>query len=176
MSTHLTIGVHTWTRYALAEQLMAQALRTATGDPAIRQSLALGVRFDDRGTFADAVESARTALVAALQRADIDSVAKSLQVTARGTQRAAPVGPLRQLRDAEAITAETVIRLRAHLGATLDQSGTGSVVRSRAGDFTLAEADVAPVKALLAQGHSTSGDLGLDLTRQLMLAGMAVVG
>ena len=176
VSTHLTIGVHTWTGYALAEQLMTQALRTAAGDPAIRQSLALGVRFDDQVTFTDALESARTALAAALQRVDIDSVAKALQVTARNTQRAAPVGPLRQLRDAEAIRPETALRLRDHLGATLDQTQTGAVVRSRAGDFTLAEADVAPVKALLAQGHATAGDLGLDLTRRLVLAGMAVVG
>jgi bifunctional lysine-specific demethylase and histidyl-hydroxylase NO66 len=176
VSTHLTIGVHPWTRYALAEQLMAQALRTAAGDPAVRQSLALGVRFDDQGSFTSDLESARTALLAALQQADIDQVARALQVAARDTQRAAPVGPLRQLRDADAISAETVLRLRDHLAATLDQTGTGSVVRSRAGDFALTEADVAPVKALLAQGDATAGDLGLDLARRLVLAGMAVVG
>jgi hypothetical protein len=172
----LTIGVHTWTRYALAEQLMAQALRTVAADPAMRRSLALGVRFDDQGTFTDALEAARTALGAALQEADTGQVSRALQVSARGTQRAAPVGPLRQLRDADSITAETVLRLREHLAATLDQAGTGSLVRSRAGDFNLAEADVAPMKALLAHGTATAGDLGLDLARRLALAGMAVVG
>ena len=103
-------------------------------------------------------------------------MARALREAARDTQRAAPVGPLRQLRDADAITAETVLRLRDHLAATLDQSGTGTVIRSRAGDFALTEADVAPVKALLAQGDATAGDLGLDLARRLVLAGMAVVG
>ena len=44
------------------------------------------------------------------------------------------------------------------------------------GDFSLTEADVAPVKALLAQGDATAGDLGLDLGRRLVLAGLAVVG
>jgi bifunctional lysine-specific demethylase and histidyl-hydroxylase NO66 len=176
VSTHLTIGVHSWTRYAVAEELMAEALRTVAADPVIRQSLALGVRFDDQGTFAGALESARSALVAALQRADIDQVARAMQVAARDTQRAAPVGPLRQLRDADAIAAPTVLRLRDHLAATLDQSETGSVVRSRAGDFPLTEPDVAPVKALLDQGDATAGDLGLDLARRLVLAGMAVVG
>jgi bifunctional lysine-specific demethylase and histidyl-hydroxylase NO66 len=175
VSTHLTIGVHSWTRYALAEQLMTQALSTLAGDPVIRQSLALGVRFDNQATFDDALDSARTALVAALQRADIGQVAGALQGSARGTQRAAPVGPLRQLRDADAITADTVLRVRDHLAATLDQTGNRSVVRSRAGEFTLAEADVAPMKTLLAQGDTTAGDLGLDLARRLVLAGMAVV-
>jgi lysine-specific demethylase/histidyl-hydroxylase NO66 len=103
-------------------------------------------------------------------------VARALQAAARDTQRAAPVGPLRQLRDADAVTADTMLRLRDHLAATLDQTGTGSVVRSRAGDFALTEADVAPVKALLAHGDATAGDLGLDLARRLLLAGMAVVG
>ena len=99
-----------------------------------------------------------------------------MQVAARDTQRAAPLGPLQQLRDADAIAASTVLRLRDHLAATLDQTGTGTVVRSRAGDFTLAEPDVAPVKALLAQGEATAVDLGLDLARRLVLAGLAVVG
>jgi bifunctional lysine-specific demethylase and histidyl-hydroxylase NO66 len=176
VSTHLTIGVHSWTGYALAEQLMNQALRTVAAQPAIRHSLAIGVRFDDQGTFASALESARTALVAALQRADSSSLAEALQLKARGTQRAAPVGPLRQLRAADAMTAETVLRLRDHLSATLEQTGTGSMVRSRAGDFPLAETDVAPMKALLVQRDALAGDLGLDLARRLMLAGMAVVG
>jgi bifunctional lysine-specific demethylase and histidyl-hydroxylase NO66 len=176
VSTHLTIGVHTWTRYALAEQLMTQALRTVASDAQIRGSLALGVRFDDQGTVTGDLVFARTALVAALQRADLGQVAAALQVAARDTQRAAPVGPLRQLRDADGITAETGLRLREHLAATLDQTGSGSMVRSRSGDFTLTEADVAPVKALLAQGDATAGDLGLDLARRLVLAGMAVVG
>ncbi len=176
VSTHLTVGVHCWTGYALAEQLTTHALRTVAADPAIRHSLALGVRFDDQGSFTSALESARHALIAALQRADASSVADALQVKARGTQRAAPVGPLRQLRDADAITAETLLCLRDHLAATLEQSGTASIVRSRAGDFTLAEADVAPMKALLAQGEAPVGDLGLDLARRLLLAGLAVVG
>ena len=50
VSTHLTIGVHSWTRYAVAEQLLDQALRTVGSDPALRRSLPLGVRFDDPAT------------------------------------------------------------------------------------------------------------------------------
>jgi bifunctional lysine-specific demethylase and histidyl-hydroxylase NO66 len=176
VSTHLTIGVHSWTRYALAEQLLDQALRTVGSDPALRRSLPLGVRFDDSASFGDDLEAARTALVAALQRADLHQVGRTLQVAARGTARAAPVGPLAQLAAADALGVETAVRLREHLAATLEATASGRVLRSRAGELVLHEEDVAPVKALLTDGRLTAGDLGLDLARRLLLAGVAVAG
>jgi ribosomal protein L16 Arg81 hydroxylase len=174
VSTHLTIGVHSWTRYALAEQLLDQALRTAGNDPAVRQSLPLGVRVDDPASFGEDLEAAREALVAALQRADLDQVGRTLQDAARSTSRAAPVGPLAQLHAANDLAVDTPLRPRGHLAATLEATGAGTVLRSRAGELTLAEEDVAPVKALLAEGRLTAGDLGLDLARRLLLAGVAV--
>lgn len=176
VSTHLTIGVHSWNRYALAEQLLDQALQAVGSDPALRRSLPLGVRFDDPATFGDDLEAARTALVAALQRADVEQVARTLQAAARDTSRAAPVGPLAQLAAADALAVDTPLRLREHLAATLETSGPGSVLRSRAGELALREEDVAPVKALLAEARLTAGDLGLDLARRLLLAGVAVAG
>ena len=174
VSTHLTIGVHSWTRYALAEQLLDQALRTVRTDPVLRQSLPLGVRFDDPASFGEDLEAARTALVTALQRADLDQVGRALQVAARDTSRAAPVGPLAQLRAADELTVKTPVRHREHLAATIEVTPSGSVLRSRAGELALREEDVAPVKALLADGQLTAGDLGLDLARRLLLAGVAV--
>jgi len=175
VSTHLTIGVHAWTRFGLAEQLVQQALHTAASQPAVRQSLALGVDFADPGSWRDDVEVVRSALISALQQADVDQLAATLRRTARGTSRAAPIGPLRQLRDAGQITAETEIVLRAHLNATLDQQGQGSVIRSRAASFDVVEDDSAAVKTLLTTGRVQAGDLGLDLARRLVLAGLAVV-
>ena len=128
-------------------------------DPAIRRSLALGVRFDDPGSFAGTLEAARTALISALQQADVEQIADTLQAPARGTQRAAPVGPLRQLRDADAITAETLLRLREHLAATLDDRDREPHAQPGR-RVPLGEEDVAPVKALLAEGEAlpvTSG-------------------
>ena len=174
VSTHLTIGVHSWTRYALAEQLLDQALRTVRGDPALRQSLPMGVRFDDPASFGEDLEAARTALVTALQGADLEQVGRALQIAARDTSRAAPVGPLAQLRAADTLAVETPVRLREHLAATLEATTSGSVLRSRAGELVLGEEDVAPVKALLTDGQLTAGDLGLDLARRLLLAGVAV--
>jgi lysine-specific demethylase/histidyl-hydroxylase NO66 len=176
VSTHLTIGVHSWTRYALAEQLLEQALQSVENEPTVRQSLPLGVRFDDPASFGADLEAARTALVTALQHADLDQIGRTLQVAARGTSRAAPVGPLAQLRAAEGLAVETPVCLREHLAATLEARTSGSVLRSRAGELALGETDVAPVKALLTEGRLTAGDLGLDLARRLLLAGVAVSG
>ena len=135
VSTHLTIGVHSWTRYALAEQLMTQALRTVGSDPAVRRSLALGVRFDDQATFARTLESARTALLAALQRADVDRWPEALQVSGPGHLRAAPVGPL----PSSATPTPSPPRPRSGSGIIWrprsDQSGTRSMIHSRAGEL-----------------------------------------
>jgi bifunctional lysine-specific demethylase and histidyl-hydroxylase NO66 len=174
VSTHLTIGVHSWTRYALAEQLLDQALRTMAGDPTVRRSLPLGVRFDDPANFGEDLEATRTALVAALERADLDQVGRTLQAAARDTSRAAPVGPLTQLRAADALTVGTPLCLREHLAATLEGTRSGGLLRSRAGELVLAQENVAPVRALLTAGQLTAGELGLDLARQLLLAGVAV--
>jgi len=176
VSTHLTIGVHSWTRFALAEQVLAQALQTVAQDPQLRTSLPLGVDLGDLTVLRSETDLIRAALVEALHRLDHDQLSRTMQQSARGTQRAAPIGPLRQLRDAEGVGAATEIVLRSHLAATLDQADGRSVVRSRAGDFPVAEEDVAPLKALLSGGSVRADDLGLELARRLVLAGLAVVG
>src|SRR6478735_3476040 len=78
VSTHLTIGVHSWTRFAVAEQLLAQALRRVAQDPDLRHSLPLGVDFSDTSTLRPEVERAKYALVAALTGADSEAVAQAL--------------------------------------------------------------------------------------------------
>ena len=102
VSTHLTIGVHSWTRYALAEQLLAEALRTVAQDPPLRASLPLGVDFGDLTALAgrDRPDPGRAGRGACSGWTMI-KLSRTLQQAARGTQRAAPIGPLRQLRDAE---------------------------------------------------------------------------
>jgi cupin superfamily protein len=175
-SIHLTIGVHSWTRYALAEQLVGQALRTLAADPTLRRSLPLGLDFTDPTSLSSDTELVGRLVAEALERANADRALQSLQQAARGTQRAAPVGPLRQLRDAGTIHPDTEITLRRHLAATLDHIGEGAVIRSRAEDFPIAEEDVAPIKSLLDVGSARADDLGLDLARRLVLAGLAVAG
>jgi lysine-specific demethylase/histidyl-hydroxylase NO66 len=175
VSIHLTIGVHTWTRYALAEQLVGQALRTLAADPTIRQSLPVGLDFGEPSSLRGDAELVRQLLAAALEHADPDQAFQALQRTSRGSQRAAPVGPLRQLRDAGMISPDTVVSLRKHLAASLDHVGERTVIHSRAEDFQVAEEDVAPVKSLLDVGSARAEDVGLELARRLVLAGLAVV-
>ena len=175
VSTHLTLGVHVWTRYALAEQLMHQALQALANNPAVRGSLTLGIDVADPTELRQDVELVTAALADAVKHADIDQMSEALLRNARSNQRAEPVGPLKQLRDADVITADTQIVLRRHLIASLDHTGADIVLRSRAGDLTVTESDVAPLKTLLTAGVARAGDLSLDLARRLLLAGVVIV-
>ena len=175
VSTHITVGVHVWTRFALAEQLVHQALYTVAQDPAVRRSLPLGVSFDDPASISAELGEVRAALSEAITRLDAQALTATLHEQARNASRAAPVGPLKQLRDSAGLEAGSRIALRAHLEATLDHLGARIVLRSRAGELDLVEDEVAPAKTLLATGAMPAGDLGIDLARRLMLAGLAVL-
>ena len=175
VSTHLTLGIHVWTRFALAQQLVEQALRTVADDPVIRTSLTLGVDVSDPSEIRPDFDVVAAILADAIKQSDIDQMSESLLQQARLNQRAAPIGPLKQLRDADAITVHTGIVLRRHLALSVDQNGSRIVVRSRAGEVLVTEDDVGPLEALLADGVATAGDLGLDLARRLLLAGLAIV-
>jgi len=175
VSAHLTIGVHAWTRYTAAEQLLQQALRTIAHDPAVRASLPLGVDFSDPASLRADAEVVRGALIDAIRYADASQLGTALRHADRSTQRAAPIGPLRQLRTAGQLEESTMVVLRPHLAAQVDPEGTRSVIRSRAGDFTLTGEEAASVEHLLSAGRARVATLGLDLARRLVLAGLAVV-
>jgi len=176
VSTHLTLGVHTWTRFTLAEQLAASALRSLADDAEVRASLGLGTDPSRPATLGPDVERVRSALLDAVRSADVDTLAAVLQRSDRDSRRPAPVGPLRQLDAVADLGPTTVLRLREHLAATLDQAGGRSVLRSRAGELTLDEADVAPVKTLLDEASANVADLGEDLARRLLLGAVVVAG
>ncbi|MFP5282926.1 MAG: cupin domain-containing protein [Actinomycetes bacterium] len=177
VSTHLTLGVHSWTRHALAEQVTSRALRSLADDPELRGSLPLGVDFTDPGTLGADVARVKAVLTRAVSGLDLDALADDMVRRSRTSSRAAPVGPLRQLADAEALRAETRLMLRGGLQAGVDHvPGAGAVLRSRGGDLPLAEEEVAAVKTLVANGETTAADTGLDLARRLLLAGLAVAG
>ncbi len=175
VSIHLTLGVHVWTRYALAEQLIHQALQTLADNPAVRGSLELGVQVAEPGGMRPDIELVTAALADAVLHADLDQLAEALISSARSNQRAGPIGPLKQLHDANGLTTDTQIMLRQHLLASVDHSGADILLRSRAGEMKLTESDVAPLKTLLTTGVAKAGDLGLDLARRLLLAGLAIV-
>jgi bifunctional lysine-specific demethylase and histidyl-hydroxylase NO66 len=175
VSTHLTLGVHVWTRYAIAEQLMRQALSSLAENPDLRTSLPLGVDVANPHEIRPDVELITAALATAVTQGDVDQISIALQDSARSNQRAAPIGPLKQLSDAAVITVDTKIVLRPHVMASIDHTASGILIRSRAGDLAVAQSDVVPLTTLLMTGIATAGDLGLDLARRLLLSGLAIV-
>ena len=175
VSTHLTLGVHVWTRYAIAEQLTRQVLSSLAENPDLRTSLPLGVDVANPHEIRPDVELITAALATAVTQGDVDQISIALQASARSNQRAAPIGPLKQLSDAAVITVDTKIVLRPHVMASIDHTASGFLVRSRAGDLAVAENNVVPLTTLLTTGIATAGDLGLDLARRLLLSGLAIV-
>ena len=176
VSSHLTIGVHSWTRYGLAERLLAHALREAAADESVRTSLPPAVALDDPDAWKSDLDLVREQLISALHRVDGAALVPDLLAAARAGQRAAPVGPLAQLRAAEALEPGVVVRLRDHLLATLEpRPDEGWTMRSRAGEIVVADADEPAVRALLADGEASADRLGVELTRRLITAGVVVL-
>ena len=176
VSTHLTLGVHVWTRRHVADELLALATARVSEDEQIRASLpprsdlttAAGLRAD--------VEVVREALIRALGEVQVTQVARALDRRARSTQRAAPIGPLQQVAAAHDLAAGTALRLRSHLAARLVPEPDGSAsLESRVGVTTIEPREVGAVVALLDGGVLRADMVGLDLARRLMLAGLLVI-
>ncbi len=124
VSTHVTIGVHTWTRHHLARHLLDLALVGAAAREDVRASLPLGVDVGSAADVAPDVEDVRAALLQALGGVPAQDVADLLRQAARSAQRAAPLGPLAQHRAAQEVADGSVVHLREHLAATLSRATT----------------------------------------------------
>ncbi len=177
VSTHLTLGVHSWTRYGLAEQLLQQALRKVADDPDVRTSLPVGVDLGEPAELADDLDLIRDRLVGALRDVDAAALSSALVPQARSGQRAAPIGPLRQLRTADELTEHTPVLIRHYLAGTLSERADGGVtVSSRAGQVVIPAAERESFLSWWRAGGGTAGELGADLARKLLLTGLAVTG
>lgn len=162
VSIHLTLGIHTWTRHGLAEQLAQEALALLAEDPEMRGSLPLGV--DGPGGELDTV---RERLVAALAAAD---PTPRFQRTRRGQGRPAPLGPLAQLAAVQDLGPGSPVRLRGALEARLE----GPRLSTRVGWLDFAESDLPSVSCLLDGEVHTAGELGVELVERLLRAGVLV--
>ncbi|WP_457965984.1 cupin domain-containing protein [Arthrobacter sp. D1-29] len=162
VSIHLTLGIHSWTRYALAEQLAHAALAALCDDPEMRRTLPLGV--DGPGAELDVV---RERLAAAVVKAETTSL---FHRTRRGQGRPAPLGPLAQLAAVDGLSPGSVVRLRDALEARLE----GSRLTTRVGWLDFPEADLPSVTRLLDGEIHTAGDLGVELVERLLRAGVLV--
>lgn len=175
VSTHLTIGVHPWTRQHLAEEVLHVALARAAEDVALRRSLPLGVDASDPQEWAGDLELVRAAVLRAVGEIGPADLGGALSRRVRAAQRPAPVRPLVQVRAAESLTPGQRLVLRPHLTARLGAVQDGvAVLASRAGDIRVAEVHVDRVRRLLERGVAVVSELGEDLARQLLLQGIAV--
>jgi bifunctional lysine-specific demethylase and histidyl-hydroxylase NO66 len=162
VSIHLTLGIHSWTRYALAEQLAQAALAALCDDPEMRRTLPLGV--DGPGAELDVV---RERLAAALAEADPTSL---FHRTRRGQGRPAPLGPLAQLVAVDGLGPNSLVRLRDALEARLE----GSRLTTRVGWLDFPEIELPSVMRLLDGEIHTASDLGVELVERLLHTGVLV--
>ena len=169
VTVHLTLGIHSWTRHAVAEELVALALEHLADDEDARGSLPLGTDLAADQLDADLVTAK---LREALDLLDRQDLATRLQARRRTAQRAAPVGPLAQHALSTSLTDDTALRLRDHLEARLGRD----TVTSRAGDVSVDGVPDNVLKRLLAGDVVTAGDLGLLAARAMIAAGLVVAG
>ncbi|MEU7328064.1 cupin domain-containing protein [Streptomyces parvus] len=163
VSIHLTLGVHAWTRYALAEHLTRAALAALGDDPAMRRSLPLAEQ-ESNGT--DAVlDLVRERLLAAVAEAD---PAPLFHRARRSQARPAPLGPVAQLAALSGLTTTSPVRLRKALEPRLE----GTRLHTRVGHLDFPASDLVPVARLLDGRVRTAGDLGLALAGRLLRAGV----
>lgn len=175
LSTHLTVGVHPWTRRHLADELVRVALGRALEDVETRRALPVGVDPADPAAWTADLELVRSAVVRAVGEMGAEDLAPALARMARDAQRASPLGPLAQLSAANALSGEQLLTLRPHVGARMGALRRGyAVLESRAGEVTVAEVDLSRVRGLLEVGSATVADLGERLARELMLRGIVV--
>ncbi|MDR6437705.1 hypothetical protein J2790_002854 [Paenarthrobacter nicotinovorans] len=162
VSIHLTLGVHNWTRHALAEHLAQAALAALGEDPAMRRSLPLGV-----GGPEEEIAAVRERFAAAVMEADTTSL---FHRTRRGQGRPAPLGPVAQLAAIERLGPESVVRLREALEARLE----GSRLTTRVGWLDFHDDHLSSVRRLLEGGDHIAADLGVELVERLLRAGVLI--
>jgi hypothetical protein len=174
ISTHLTIGIHTRTRHAVARTMFDRALRDLAADVDLRASLPLGVQVGEPAEIASDVERVRSRLIEALGDLSADDVAAAFAAGEATAGRPEPIGPLAQLRATQTLAGDSVLVLRHHLEARLEGQDSGYRLVSRAGALDLANGDAARLDRLLAGDPVSAEELGLDLARRLLQAGLAM--
>ena len=117
----------------------------------------------------------RAALLEALAEVDANDLATGLAGAARAAQRPAPLAPLAQAEAANALTPGTRVALRAHVAATLVPAAGGrTVLRSRVGSQAVERPTWPPSSSCSSRAAATAAELGLELTRALLRAGVVV--
>ena len=182
-SAHLTIGVHSVTRWSAVESVLDLVRTLAADDRELRRALPLGVDLADPGALRDDVATVVGALQEWLGRVDPDQVTDRVRGRAWAQVRPEPVAPLAQATAAAALSPDSVLRLRPRLRTALRGADGDRVTLlggRRSHEFPAATRPA--LEALLASGELKVADLaGLDpadrltLARRLVTESIAVV-
>ncbi|MGY1746225.1 cupin domain-containing protein [Blastococcus sp. SYSU D00695] len=180
ISAHLTVGVHSVTRFAAAEAALDLLRELAAGDPQLRRSLPMGLDLGTApatdpaapGAPADDVAAVLAGLRAWLDRVDPAEVTERLRSRTWAQVRPEPVAPLAQATAAASLTPDTVLSLRRRLRCQLREPADGRVVLVAGRRRHEFPAPTRPaLAALLATGELKVADLpGLDAADRLTLA------
>ena len=158
-SVHLTVGIHSVTRYALVEALLA----LAGDEPELRASLPLGVDVADPDQLGPDLAATVEALAGWLGKADPAAVADRVRRRIWSATRPEPVAPLAQAAVARDVRDDTAVRLRAGLRHRLRVAGDGLVLELADRTLTLPGSVQPALRALLAGETLAAGELpGLD--------------
>ena len=183
ISAHLTIGIHSVTRWGAAEAALDLVRTLAAEDPDLRGSLPLGVDLADPDGLRDDVTAVVEGLREWLTRVDPAEVAERLRARTWAQVRPEPVAPLAQATAAAALSPDTVLRLRPRLRCLLRDEDDGRVTLIGGRRTHSFPGSVRPALAeLLDVGELKVGDLpGLEpddrlaLARRLVTESVAVV-
>ncbi|MFD6295829.1 cupin domain-containing protein [Streptomyces sp. NPDC060235] len=162
VSIHVTLGIHVWTRHALAEQLTQAALAVLRDDVTARRSLPLGAEHVDAE-----LDLVRSRLLAAVAEAD---ATPRFHRARRNTGRPEPLGPLAQLAALRSLVPTSVLRLRE----ALEPRWEGTRLTTRVGWLDFAASEVPLVARLLDGEDCTGAELGAALADRLLRAGVLV--
>jgi lysine-specific demethylase/histidyl-hydroxylase NO66 len=110
-SIHLTVGVHSLTRY----QLVRFLLDAVQDDVELRASLPMGADLADPEVLEPHLEATVAALRAALERVPAARIAERLGSNLMQRTRPEPIGPLAQLAAIDALADDTPLRRRGAL-------------------------------------------------------------
>ncbi|MGH3462745.1 MAG: cupin domain-containing protein [Kribbellaceae bacterium] len=165
VSAHLTVGLHTLTRYHLAEELFALAAQRDE----LRRALPLGIDPSAPDQLSEHLGEVVTALTSHLDDAAAEAVARRLRRRTWSGNRPDPLGPLAQAATIRDLAPGDVVRWRSGLRHRLV---VGAEVRLELPDrvVSLPAATEAAMRVLCEGGEVTVGELpGLDEDGQLEL-------
>lgn len=168
-SAHLTVGVHTVSRFALVEALC----ELVAGDERLRASLPLGIDTADPAQVAPHLDIVRDVLTEALGRIPADAVSRRVRERVWTGGRPEPLRPLANAGFAAALRAGDRVRLRAGLAHRLlpgKQAGDKLTLELPDRSLTLPASTAAALEVLLLGGAVELGRLpGLDVDDQVVL-------